>query len=117
MNAMEKYAEVRDIIDGIDRDRLETICVADRDGHIIVVPKEAHQPMFVKSDAVDIFDQWNDVTGAIPNSTSWYYEAQAVIEEVAAMAFGAGIFYESERRSKAEAEAALAEGGHTDERD
>ena len=30
--------------------------------------------------------------------TGWYYELQAVIENVAAMAFGAGIFYQAERQ-------------------
>lgn len=69
------------------------------EGKIIELGKESHQPMFVKSDALAIFDEWNDVTGAIPKGISWYYEAQGVIEEVAAMAFGAGIFYESERES------------------
>lgn len=61
-----------------------------------VIPKETHQPSFVKYDAIDIFDQWNDTTGAFPKGTSWYYEAQGVIEEVAAMAFGAGAIYQSE---------------------
>ncbi len=59
--------------------------------------------MFVKDDALNTFDQWNDVTGAIPKGTSWYYEAQAVIEQIAAMAFGAGIFYEADRRETKEA--------------
>lgn len=74
---------------------------AESEGRII--PKEAHQPSFVKYDAVDIFDQWNDTTGALDKGTSWYCEIQSIIEEVAAMAFGAGVIYQSE------ASAALAE--------
>lgn len=56
-----------------------------------------HQPFFIKEDAISLFDSWNNATGAIPSGTSWYYECCAVIEEIAAMAFGAGIFYQSER--------------------
>lgn len=67
---------------------------AESEGRII--PKEAHQPSFVKYDAVDIFDQWNDTTGALDKGTSWYCEIQSIIEEVAAMAFGAGAIYQSE---------------------
>lgn len=74
---------------------------AESEGRII--PKEAHQPSFVKYDALDIFDQWNDTTGALDKGTSWYCEIQSIIEEVAAMAFGAGAIYQSE------ASAALAE--------
>lgn len=98
-----------DEISGIPGDRLREIAAAEREGRLVVLPKESHQPMFVKSDALSIFDEWNDVSGAIEKGTSWYYEAQAVVEEVAAMAFGAGIFYEAERH--AEAEAALAGKG------
>lgn len=67
---------------------------AESEGRII--PKEAHQPSFVKYDAIDIFDQWNDTTGVLDKGTSWYCEIQGVIEEVAAMAFGAGAIYQSE---------------------
>lgn len=74
---------------------------AESEGRII--PKEAHQPSFVKYDALDIFDQWNDTTGALDKGTSWYCEIQSIIEEAAAMAFGAGAIYQSE------ASAALAE--------
>ena len=76
---------------------------AESEGRII--PKEAHQPSFVKYDAIDIFDQWNDTTGVLDKGTSWYCEIQGVIEEVAAMAFGAGVIYQSE------ASAALAAKG------
>lgn len=67
---------------------------AESEGRII--PKEAHQPSFVKYDAIDIFDQWNDTTGVLDKGTSWYCEIQGVIEEVAEMAFGAGVIYQSE---------------------
>lgn len=89
-------------------DMLPELFQAAGEGKIIELGKESHQPMFVKNDAIDIFGGWNDATGAIPSATSWYYEAQGVIEEIAAMAFGAGIFYESEREA---AEAALKERG------
>jgi hypothetical protein len=78
---------------------LSELFQAQDEGKIIELGKESHQPMFVKSDALAIFDEWNDATGAIPRGISWYYEAQGVIEEIAAMAFGAGIFYESERKN------------------
>jgi hypothetical protein len=31
--------------------------------------------------ALNIFDKWNDVTGALVKHSSWYYEAQACIED------------------------------------
>jgi len=79
---------------------------AESEGRII--PKEAHQPSFVKYDAIDIFNQWNDTTGVLDKDTSWYCEIQGVIEEVAAMAFGAGVIYQSE----ASAALAAMEGEH-----
>lgn len=75
-------------------DDLAALVQAESEGRII--PKEAHQPSFVKYDAIDIFDQWNDTTGVLDKGTSWYCEIQGVIEEVAAMAFGAGVIYQSE---------------------
>lgn len=84
-------------------EELAALVQAESEGRII--PKEAHQPSFVKYDAIDIFDQWNDTTGVLDKGTSWYCEIQGVIEEVAAMAFGAGVIYQSE------ASAALAARG------
>lgn len=75
-------------------EELAALVQAESEGRII--PKEAHQPSFVKYDAIDIFDQWNDTTGVLGKGTSWYCEIQGVIEEVAAMAFGAGVIYQSE---------------------
>jgi hypothetical protein len=31
--------------------------------------------------ALNEFDKWNDVTGAISKGSSWYYELQSVIED------------------------------------
>jgi len=31
--------------------------------------------------ALNVFDNWNDTTGAIPKGTSWYYECQSCIED------------------------------------
>lgn len=75
-------------------EKLTALVQAESEGRII--PKEAHQPSFVKYDAIDIFDQWNDTTGVLDKGTSWYCEIQSIIEEVAAMAFGAGVIYQSE---------------------
>ena len=67
---------------------------AKSDGRII--PKEAHQPYFVKLDALEIFESWNEITGVFGVNTSRYHEIESLIEEVAAMAFGAGVIYQSE---------------------
>jgi len=31
--------------------------------------------------ALNMFDEWNDVTGCFPKGTSYYYEIQSVIED------------------------------------
>jgi hypothetical protein len=31
--------------------------------------------------AVEEFDQWNDVTGAIPKGIGWYYECRSIMED------------------------------------
>lgn len=67
---------------------------AENEGRII--PKEAHQPYFVKLDALEIFESWNEITGVFGVNTSRYHEIESLIEEVAAMAFGAGVIYQSE---------------------
>lgn len=36
---------------------------------------------FAIRQALNNFDNWNDVTGCFNKSTSWYYEAQACIED------------------------------------
>lgn len=88
----ERLKEYEDT--GKTPEEVAALVQAESEGRII--PKEAHQPSFVKYDAIDIFDQWNDTTGVLDKGTSWYCEIQGVIEEVAAMAFGAGVIYQSE---------------------
>lgn len=36
---------------------------------------------FAKRQAFNNFDKWNNITGAIPKGTSWYYEALSCIED------------------------------------
>ena len=67
-----------------------------------IIPKEAHQPYFVKLDALEIFESWNEITGVFGVNTSRYHEIESLIEEVAAMAFGAGIMYQDEAIKKME---------------
>lgn len=54
--------------------------------------------------AESMLEQWNETTGAIPPSTSWYYELLSIIEDTVKLSFGAGILY------KAQAEAAIGKG-------
>lgn len=93
-----KLLDLLKVIRENEKATLEHLCNLIReDGKGKVIICEDHQPLFVKNDAVNTFDKWNEVTGAIPEGTSWYYETQAVIEEITAMAFGAGIMYEAKR--------------------
>lgn len=48
-----------------------------------------------------IFEEWNNVSGVVPERTSWYWELESVIEDIVKLSFGAGVLY------KQEAEAAL----------
>jgi hypothetical protein len=41
--------------------------------------------------ALTIFDQWNDVTGAVAKNTGWYYELQSVIEDAVECGVQAGL--------------------------
>lgn len=82
-------------------DKLSHYEQAEADGRIIVLEKGINKPMLARLDEVPIFDGWNNATGAMPNGTSWHFEAQAVIEKIATMAFGAGIFYQDEKINKA----------------
>lgn len=34
-----------------------------------------------KRRALNILDDWNDVTGAVPKESSWYWELQGVVED------------------------------------
>ena len=31
--------------------------------------------------ALNLFDEWNDVTGAIPKGSGWYWEIQSVVSD------------------------------------
>ena len=73
---------------------------AELEGRLLIFPKDTHQPYFIKQDALSMFDEWNNATGVIAKGTSHYHEIQAVIESIAAMSFGAGIFYEAERKAE-----------------
>lgn len=35
-----------------------------------------------------MFDSWNDITGAIHNGCSWYYEVLSVIDDIVGMVYG-----------------------------
>ena len=59
-----------------------------------------HKTLFYTAEMM--LEQWNETTGAIPPSTSWYYELLSIIEDTVKLSFGAGILY------KSEAEAAIA---------
>lgn len=51
-------------------------------------PKEIKD---AKIRALAIFDQWNNVTGAIEKNTGWYYELQSVIEDAVDCGVQAGL--------------------------
>ena len=71
---------------------------------VIVLPckvKEADSDVLWTAET--IFDAWNNVTGAVCEGTSWYYELKSVIEDIVKLSFGAGVLYK-------EAEAKLKEG-------
>lgn len=36
---------------------------------------------FAERRALNLFDQWNDVTGFVPKFSTYYYELQAVIRD------------------------------------
>ena len=38
---------------------------------------------YAKRKALELFDRWNDVTGAIEKHSSWYHEICSVIEDCA----------------------------------
>lgn len=50
--------------------------------------------------ALTQFDKWNDITGALSEGSSWYYECQAVIEEAVhigiQMALYGGVSYDKD---------------------
>ncbi len=42
---------------------------------------KAGQIDYAKRQALNVFDEWNNVTGYIPKFTGYYYEIQGVIED------------------------------------
>ena len=67
----------------------------------VIVPPCKVGDKYVMDTAKTIFKVWNDVTGAVCEGTSWYYELESVIEDIVKLSFGAGVLY------REEAEAAL----------
>lgn len=55
---------------------------------------------YVMDTAKTIFNAWNDVTGALVEGTSWYYELESVIEDIVKLSFGAGVLYREEAEEK-----------------
>ena len=66
----------------------------------VIVPPD-HKSLFWTAE--NMLEQWNEVTGAIPQNTSWYYELLSIIEDTVNLSFGAGVLY------KEKAEQALKE--------
>ena len=62
----------------------------------IVVPPVKVGDKYVMDTAKIIFKAWNDVTGAVCEGTSWYYELESVIEDIVKLSFGAGVLYREE---------------------
>lgn len=71
-----KDSDVLDIVtrylaeleDKIEQGRMVELPLTDKD----ILEDIAHR----------IFDSWNDITGAINNNCSWYYEALSVIDDI-----------------------------------
>ena len=62
---------------------------------VIVAPCKVGDK-YVMDTAKTIFKAWNDVTGAVCEGTSWYYELESVIEDIVKLSFGAGVLYREE---------------------
>lgn len=60
--------------DKIEQGRFVEIPLTDKD----ILEDYAHK----------IFDSWNDITGAIDENCSWYYEALSVIDDIVGMVWG-----------------------------
>ena len=71
----------------------------------VIVPPCKVEDKYVMDTAKTIFKAWNDVTGAVCEGTSWYYELESVIEDIVKLSFGVGVLY------REEAEQALKGGG------
>lgn len=55
---------------------------------------------YIIDTARTFFEEWNNVTGAVPKGTSWYYELESVIEDIVKLSFGAGVLYKSQINSQ-----------------
>jgi hypothetical protein len=66
----------------------------------VIVPPCKVGDRYVMDTAKTIFNAWNDVTGAVVNGTSWYYELESVIEDIVKLSFGAGVLYREEAETK-----------------
>ena len=62
----------------------------------VIVPPCKVGDRYVMDTAKTIFNAWNDVTGALVEGTSWYYELESVIEDIVKLSFGAGVLYREE---------------------
>ena len=62
----------------------------------VIVPPCRVGDKYVMDTAKTIFKAWNDVTGAVCEGTSWYYELESVIEDIVKLSFGAGVLYREE---------------------
>lgn len=66
----------------------------------VIVPPCKVVDRYVMDTAKTIFNAWNDVTGALVEGTSWYYELESVIEDIVKLSFGAGVLYREEAEEK-----------------
>ena len=66
----------------------------------VIVPPCKVGDRYVMDTAKTIFNAWNDVTGALVEGTSWYYELESVIEDIVKLSFGAGVLYKEEAEEK-----------------
>lgn len=66
----------------------------------VILPPCKVGDRYVMDTAKTIFNAWNDVTGALVEGTSWYYELESVIEDIVKLSFGAGVLYKEEAEEK-----------------
>jgi hypothetical protein len=66
----------------------------------VIVPPCKVGDRYVIDTAKNIFNAWNDVTGALVEGTSWYYELESVIEDIVKLSFGAGVLFREEAEAK-----------------
>ena len=66
----------------------------------VILPPCKVGDRYVMDTAKNIFNAWNDVTGALVEGTSWYYELESVIEDIVKLSFGAGVLYREEAEAK-----------------